>query len=538
MTEYKYNHEKILIRKIPHRRKNTTCLEWQINIFEVWRKTETHQAEATRNVKKNASCNVLLFFQWRDLPVHFGQAQSVTIFFFASQERNGSCLIYEYILWAKRATRFVLAKRRVLPLHVFCKPKVQPFFVCSSFENQFAAGFVLAFFKAKRVTGFVLPNIFGSQSLTAFAGQTDLASESLTGFAGQIDLATRIVTGFLKIPSQISSQTGLCFLRPARGPWEINHTFRLGEVSKLWWDFWKSHQKKQVFPEINHIFFREVHFDLWLNSVLHIDFRWDFQKSHHVLPPGPGSQVWRVLLAKYFWQPKVWRVLPWFFIFEPNSLRRSSNYLQHYSRSNLGRLQNLNSLFTCIHLPVFDWLATDSKPAVVLFNPHTFNIWKPERFEFPICFTPCTLQSLNPNKTQIHHVCSTKSPFLCGHAWGYSHRHICSLFLIHTFFIFQKTETCFLQFCSICSPSNKGNPGGLISLRLSPVISNSSDWQVQVSYFTVFAPKFLKPKGFIKATFFQNMLYVPDLESKENWFHRCSLVIQSLYRSIVETHVV
>ena len=153
-------------------------------------------------------------------------------------------------------------------------------------KTKCAAGFVLAFFKAKRVTGFVLPNIFGSQSLTAFAGQTDLASESLTGFAGQIDLATRIATGFLKIPSQISSQTGLCFLGPARGPWEINHTFRLGEVSKLWRDFWKSHQKNRFFQK-SIIFFPGSPFWIVIEFRFTYWFSMGFSKIPSRFAPGP-----------------------------------------------------------------------------------------------------------------------------------------------------------------------------------------------------------------------------------------------------------
>ena len=93
-------------------------------------------------------------------------------------------------------------------------------------------------------------------------------------------------------------------------------------------------------------------------------------------PPREVSECDGFSLAKYIWQPNVWRVFLYIFqTWRDCESLQFHLFFKSFSPSNLGRPKKFefNIRQVCIHLP-FVWRATDLKPPVVfsIYILHTF----------------------------------------------------------------------------------------------------------------------------------------------------------------------
>ena len=126
------------------------------------------------------------------------------------------------------------------------------------------------------------------------------------------------------------------------------------------------------------------------------------------------------------------------FNFGTKQERRFSNYLQHCSRSNLGWFQNLNSLLSCIHLPVFEGQQIPSQLSFSsIHSPSIVGSLRDLNSQIVSGHSLCNFGTSPPPKKDSS--CSTKSFFSStGRLQSPSYFSAYSSFNI--FFVFQNTE--------------------------------------------------------------------------------------------------
>ena len=134
------------------------------------------------------------------------------------------------------------------------------------------------------------------------------------------------------------------------------------------------------------------------------------------------------------------------FNFGTKQERRFSNYLQHCSRSNLGWFQNLNSLLSCIHLPVFEG---QQIPSQLSFSSiHSPSIVGSLRdFNSQIVFQAIHFAILEPPHPQKKTQVVQPIRFSRRQAGGFSHHHIFQFIPPSIYFLFSKTLK--NAFCSL-----------------------------------------------------------------------------------------